>query len=126
MKRVWIAISLLLVILVGTLCHSFYVDHLIEEITGLLEQAEDQAEQGEWAAAEESTQLASHRWQERDAYLHIMLHHKETDQIHTGFRQVAKWIQYRESGEYSAANASLITELELLNEGEHLNLKNIL
>lgn len=126
MKRVWIAICLLLIILTGTLCHSFYVNHLIGEITGLLEQAEAQAEQGEWAAAEESTQLANHRWQERDAYLHVMLRHGETDQIHTGFRQVAEFIQCRESGEYSAANACLITELELLAEAEQLNIKNIL
>lgn len=126
MKRVWIAITILLVILTGTLCHSFYVNRLVGEITVLLEQAETQAEQGEWAAAEESTQLARHRWESRDAYFHIMLRHGETDQIHIGFRQVAEFIQCREGGEYSAANAGLIAELELLGEAEQLSLKNIL
>lgn len=126
MKRVWIAIALLLVILAGTLYHDFYVNQLIGEITGLLEQAEVQAEQGEWASAEESAQLATHRWEERDAYLHVMLPHEQTNQIHTGFRQVAEFIQCREAAEYFAANACLITNLELLAEAEQLSLKNIL
>ena len=126
MKRVWIAIAILLVMLTGTLCHSFYVNRLIGEIKGLLETAQTQAEQGEWASAEESTQLAIHRWESRDAYFHIMLRHGETDLIHIGFRQVAEFIQCHETGEYSAANSGLITELELLAEAEQLNLKNIL
>ena len=108
MKRIWIAIALLLVILAGTLFHSFYINRLIGEISVLLEQAEAQAEQGEWAAAEESTQLASHRWEAGDAYLHVMLRHGETDQIHIGFRRVAEFIRGQETGEYYAALKNIL------------------
>ena len=43
MKRVWIAVGLLLVILAGTLAHSFYISGFTEELIGLLEQAEEYA-----------------------------------------------------------------------------------
>ena len=126
MKRVWIAVALLLAVLAGTLSHSFYLNSFTQELTGLLEAAEAKAEQNEWAIAEELTQLAHHKWDEKTAYLHILLRHSETDEVYTSFREVAEFIQCQEGGEYSAANARLIAELELLAEAEQLNLKNIL
>ena len=49
-----------------------------------------------------------------------------TDSIYTSFREVVEFLDSREQGEYSAANARLIALIELLNESEQLTLKNIL
>lgn len=126
MKRVIIASSILLLTFLATWGHSFYVSAFTEELTALLETAEVQAEQEDWAAAQKFTEEAKDKWEARELYLHILLRHSETDSVYTGFREVTEFIQCQEGGEYSAANARLIAELELLAEAEQLTIKNIL
>ena len=126
MKRVWIAIGLLLIIMAGTLAHSFHIASFTHDLSLLLEAAEAEAEQGYWDKAEELTEIAHDKWDQHSTYLHITLRHTETDEVYTGFREVAEFIQCREGGEYSAANARLIASLELLSEAEQLTLKNVL
>ena len=126
MKRVWIALTILAAILCGTLYHSFYINSFTKDLTALLETAEAEAEAENWDKAQALTQTAQDKWAQRGQYLHITLRHDVTDGIYTGFREVVEFIQCQEGGEYSAANARLIAELELLAEAEQLTLKNIL
>lgn len=126
MKQMWMALCILALLFAGTLAHSFYMEGFVQELTATLEQAEAQAEQGDWDRAALMTQTARDRWEEKRHYLHITLRHSDTDEVYTGFREVAEFIQCRESGEYSAANAHLIAELELLAEAEQLTIENIL
>ena len=126
MKRIIIAAAILLVTFAATLSHSFYISSFTEELTTLLEAAETNAEKENWSAADDLTQAAREKWEGNEHYLHILLRHSETDSVYTGFREVAEFIQCQEGGEYSAANARLIAELELLAEAEQLTLKNIL
>ena len=126
MKRVWIALAILAAILGVTLGHSFYLSDFIRDLTDILETAEAQAEAGDWNAASELTQTARKKWEARDCYLHITLRHDENDTIYTGFREVSEFLECQEHGEYSAANARLIAQLELLSEAEQLTLKNVL
>ncbi len=126
MKRIIIASSILILTFLVTWGHSFYISAFTDELTALLETAETQAENENWTAAQDSTQAAREKWESREIYLHILLRHSETDNVYTGFREVSEFIQCQEGGEYSAANARLIAELELLSEAEQLTLKNIL
>lgn len=126
MKRIVIAAAILLFTFAATLGHSFYIASFTKDLTALLEAAEIQAENEDWETAGILTQNAQDQWTDSDAYLHILLRHNDTDSVYTGFREVAEFIQCEESGEYSAANARLIAELELLSEAEQLTLKNIL
>jgi hypothetical protein len=91
-----------------------------------LEEAQRQAEDDRWASAQELTQSAHQNWENHDAYLHVFLRHSETDAIHILFREVNEFIRCEKLGEYTAANAQLITELELLAEAERLSVKNVL
>lgn len=126
MKRLWIALALMVVVFCAIMVNSHYLGKLTGELTGLLAQAEAEAEADRWAEAEELTQAASRLWEDQDFYLHVMLRHSDTDQIHTLFQEVGEFLQYQKQGEYSAANARLITLLELLYEAEQLTLKNVL
>lgn len=126
MKRIIIAASILLLIFFATLGHSFYLSSFTRDLTALLETAESQAEKEDWQAARELTLTAANKWKDKDVYLHILLRHSETDSVYSGFREVMEFIQCQEGGEYSAANARLIAELELLSGSEQLTLKNIL
>lgn len=125
MKRIWIASAILLLIFFATLFHSQGIKTISADLVALLEKAEENAEQGDWTAAKELTETARQKWESRDFYLHITLRHSETDSIFIGFREVTEFIECREGGEYSAANARLIAELDLLAGAEQLTLKNI-
>lgn len=126
MKRVWIACALLLAVLAGTLGHSRYIQSFTDDLIALLAESEVRAESGDWTGAEELTKKARDKWEARDVYLHITLRHDETDVVYTDLREVQEFLQCEESGEYSAANARLIANLELIAEAEQLTLKNIL
>lgn len=126
MKRVWIAATILLLIFSATLMHSYHIKDLSAQLISLLEAAEKDAEREDWAGAKKLTQTARDKWETQGLYLHITLRHSETDGIHTGFREVAEFIQCQEGGEYSAANSRLISALELLSEAEQLSLQNVL
>ena len=69
MKRVWVAVGLLLVILAGTLAHSFYISGFTKELIDLLEQAEEHAEAGDWTVASECHQKAHRCWETKELYL---------------------------------------------------------
>ena len=125
MKRIWFAAGLLLAVLAGTLAHSHCLNSFTENLTVLLEQAGSSAEQNDWETAAALTQNARQQWEAKELYLHVTLRHSETDAVYAGLREVTEFIQCRESGEYSAANARLIANLELLAEAERLTLKNV-
>ena len=81
---------------------------------------------GDWEEARVLTEQALSQWQSRDSYLHILLRHSDTDQIYTGFQEVLEFLTCQEAGEYSAANARLMTQISLLYEAEQFTLKNVL
>ena len=120
MKRLWIAALLLAVLFGATLCNNLYLRGFTGALNALLEQAEARAETGDWEEARVLTGQA------RDSYLHILLRHSDTDQIYTGFQEVLEFLTCQEAGEYSAANARLMTQISLLYEAEQFTLKNVL
>ncbi len=66
------------------------------------------------------------RWEDQEKYLYTVLRHSDTDEIFTSFREVGEFINCQEGGEYSAANARLIAQIELLYKMEQFNLKTLL
>jgi hypothetical protein len=126
MKRLWIALAILIFLFGTTLLNVFYLSRLTEELAGLLIEAERQAEDGQWERAEELTKQAQSRWDAQTGYLYVVLRHSDTDQVHIGFREVLEFIYCQEGGEYSAANAKLVAQIELLHEMETLTLQNLL
>ena len=110
-----------------TVYNSYYLNSYTQELTELLTEAEACAEDGDWDAAADKTEAALDRWRSREAYLHTVLQHRDTDDVLLSFQEVRQLIVHQEDGgEYSAANARLITQIGLLSEMEALNLKNIL
>lgn len=126
MKRLWIACGILAALFAATLYNAGYLDRLTASLSDRLTQAEARAEAGGWAEAARLTEDAFRDWESHTLYLHVLLRHADTDDINSGFQEVAELIAAQEHGEYSAANARLITQIRLLYEAEQLSLKNIL
>lgn len=118
MKRGWLAAALLVALAGLAGWHMTALGSLTGELGAILTQAETMAEQGDWEAAARMTRTASERWDKNHFYLHATLEHDLTDDIAMGFAETLEYIEFREEGEYSAANARLIAKLELLGEME--------
>lgn len=126
MKRIAIAGAILAGIFALALTHSFHITRYTRELTALLEEAESCAESGQWEKAGETCRRAHQLWNDKAVYLHVLFRHEDTDAIYTSFHEMEEFLQCREEGEYSAANARLMVQLELLAEAEQPSLKNIL
>ena len=125
MKRLWIALALLGALLAGTLLHTWSLEGFTGALTGQLEQAQTLAAADRWEESGALTEEALQTWRDRDVYLHVLLRHADTDQIYAGFQETLALLESQEYGEYAAANARLVTQIELLSEAEQLTLKNV-
>lgn len=126
MKRLIISALVLVFLFSLSLFHSWKIGQITGELSAQLEEAERLAETEQWEAAGTLTRKALESWEGSSGYLYIVLRHSDSDQVSIGFQEVLEFIDCQESGEYSAANAALMTQLRLLSEMERLNLKNVL
>ena len=127
MHRLWISLTVLAALFGLTLCNTHYLRNYTQELVTLLKQAEHSADDGDWDAAGDKTEAALDYWHSHDTFLHMVFLHKDTDAILLAFEEVRQLIVHQEDGgEYSAANARLITQIGLLYEMEQLNWKNLL
>ena len=91
-----------------------------------LRQAQRLAEEEDWGRAEAVTRQVYEDWQNRHFYFHTTMRHSDTDQVLRGFRTVLEYVRLQEPDQYNAANADLITQLELLAEMEQPSVANVL
>ena len=125
MKRLWMAVLLLAALLSLCLVNAWYSLTLTQQLSGQLNQAQALVEQDQWEQARSITQEVYHSWNGHHFYLHVFLRHSDTDQILRGFRALDQYLALEESDQYTAANAELICQLELLSEMEQPSLVNI-
>lgn len=126
MKRAWIAGGVLIVLLIAAWANSWFIRSFTASLSDTLAQAETLAESGDWDQAGQLTQEAHQRWDSTSTYLCTVLRHADTDQVDISFHQVLEFLERQEDGEYSSANAALMSQIQLLAEMEQLTLKNLL
>ena len=128
MKRLWISAVIILSLTVLAGCHVLYLRHLTGEVIGLLDQAQEQVAEDDWAQAEALTRDAMAIWTANDLYLHSTMRHNEIDTVLVAFQEVLAFLegQERQPAEYAAANRRLTAQLELLLESELPTLQNLL
>lgn len=127
MKRLWIAVGLLL--LLGGLgwLHVARLTALTQELTGLLEQVDQALGREEWGRAADAAAEVERRWERQAFYLHTTLHHEDIDAIRASIREMRAYLACRDdAAECLSVNARLIHQLELLVEAELPSLKNLL
>ena len=128
MKRILAALLVLLLLIILCTIHVVKLAGFTHSLVVSLEQAQQETEQGNWDKASQITQAAFTQWHRWELYLHITLHHKDTDAILASFGEVLAYLEGEEQqpAEYAAANSRLIIQLSLLAEDEVPSLKNLL
>lgn len=128
MKRLYIAFALIVLLSAFAGYHVFCLSTLANQVTEQLAQAQEQVDQEHWEDAIQITRQAKEQWTAREWYLHTTLHHNGIDAILISFDETLAFLEGEEHqpAEYAAANARLITQIELLKEAELPSLKNLL
>ena len=128
MKRLYIALGLVALLAVLCTVHTVYLGQLTADLSGLLAQAQEQVERGDWAGADRLTRQSKEIWEEHEGYLHTTLRHADIDAILVSFDEALAFLRAgeRQSAEYAAVNARLITQIGLLLESELPTLTNLL
>lgn len=126
MKRLWIAAALLLALLGASLTNAWYAEKITDHMRARLERAQALAQQEDWGGAEALTHQVYEDWQSRRFYFHTTMRHSDTDQVLRGFHSVLEYVRLQEPDQYNAANADLMTQLELLAEMEQPTVANVL
>lgn len=128
MKRLYIALGLVALLAVLCTVHTVYLGQLTADLSGLLAQAQEQVDRGDWAGADRLTRQSKEIWVEHEGYLHTTLRHTDIDAILVSFDEALAFLRAgeRQSAEYAAVNARLITQIGLLLESELPTLTNLL
>ncbi len=126
MKRLWIAVALLVLLLVASLINAWYVQSLTEQMASRLEQAQQLTREDQWDQAKKITDQVQEDWQSHHFYFHTVMRHSDTDQILRSFGAVLQYLELQEMDQYAAANADLVAQLGLLAEMEQASLVNVL
>ena len=126
MKRLFIASALLMSLLGCSVIVGLRMESLSADYIRMLTTAQHHAQQDNWDMARSLTREVYTDWQSRRFFLHALLRHSDTDQILLSFRSVEEYLRLEETDQYVAANAQLITQLELIAEMEQPSLGNVL
>lgn len=127
MKRLWIAVSIIVLLAGLAGLHVLRLNHLTGQLVGQLEQASELLKEGDWEGANRLTRQVFEDWDRHAFYLHATLHHEDIDAIRGSMTEVLAFLDSREDkGECLAANTRLINQLELLLEAELPTIKNLL
>ncbi len=128
MKRLYVSLGLVALLAALCIAHTVHLFCFTTQLTELLAQAQNQAEQENWDQAARITRQAQEQWINHEGYLHVTLHHTDIDAILISFNEALAFLEAgeRQSAEYAAVNARLITQLELIYEAELPTLTNLL
>lgn len=126
MKHLWYATALILFLFAVTLINVRYLNHFTNDLSSMLLQAQQLAEENKPLEAEKLTREAQERFDRQSFYLHVTLPHQSIDAVKISFHEVLEYLQDGDStAVYTSTNAKLLTQLQLLSEAEQLTFKNV-
>ncbi len=128
MRRLYLSAALIFLLAGLSGLHVWHLNGFTSQLTGLLTQAQQQVRQENWTGAALLTREAKEHWMDHEGYLHTTLHHADIDAILISMDEVLAFLEggEKQPAEYAAANARLLTQLELLVEAELPTLTNLL
>ena len=127
MKRLWIAVSIILLLILSAWLHVSQLAHISGEMIARIEQANECLQDDNWHKAAHEVRLAYAQWESNAFYLHVTLRHTDLDSIRGSLKQILSYLnQADDKAECLAEAAQLINQLELLLEAEFPSIKNIL
>lgn len=126
MKRLWIGIGLLMVILLAGLLIPEYLEFSHEPILDDLDRAAELAMAEEWDRAAYLADRAGEKWQKKRPVTASFVDHEPMDDIDGMFAQLEIYARSRDAAAFSGTCVYLRSQLDALGDYHKLNLWNLL
>ncbi len=125
MKTFWISGGIFALLLSLLLWNANHLQAFLAPLRADLAQAQEALLAEDWARAEDLTQGVQAQWQAKETYLHVVLPHRELDEIDLLLLETVSYLRCEKTGEYTASNEALCQRMKLLSEMEQFSLKNL-
>lgn len=126
MKRSWMGLGLLLVLLAVSLLVTWAMERIHEPISGDLEQAAVFALTGNWDNGEDSFQKARVTWEKWAHFRACFADHNPMEEIEAGFAELEAYGAAREEVAFAAAAKALARKVAAVGEAHGLVWWNVL
>lgn len=120
MKRFWIGITLLAVLLVGGVLLRHRMDRVHLEAAQLLQQAQTAALQMDWPQAQAFAEEARQQWQRYHRFTAAFADHTPMEEIDGLFAELEIFSQQQEMPHFAAICAHLATLCRSMGESHHV------
>ena len=121
MKRLWIGVGILLVLLALGIGTTVFAVRTHEDISQTLEQASNAALRGRWAEAGELSLSAKNKWEACRKGTAAIADHEPMEQIDDLFSQMEVYLQTKQQIPFSACCASLSVLTKAIGEAHAIN-----
>lgn len=126
MKRLWLGLIIVAVLLIGGALSSKALTAIHTPIASDLDRAAAAAMAGDWGAAQDMLLHATVRWERFRALTATLTDHAPLDQADSLFRELLTYSRAKEDLQFSAACAHLSTCITAIGESHRLNWRNLL
>lgn len=125
MKRLWTALILLILVMVGGVYNLYAVSHTVDSITVPLEQATAAAQMDDLTSAGHLTAQAQQIYQSQENYLSAILSEKLLDEVRLGFARATEGVRAGDNIQLAMELAGLRQAVEDLLRAESIGFGNI-
>ncbi len=116
MKRCWIGLGLLLLLLAAGALSTWRMGSFQKPIIAQVEASQTLAGQGDWDGAEAAVQSAQAQWEQGWGLSAALTDHAPMEQIDVLFAQLQVYAHARETAEYQALCAQVAVQLESMGD----------
>lgn len=126
MKRSWIGLFLLLVLLAGSICVTCAMGQCHEAIARDLSSAAEEAIHGDWGQGKALLLRAREAWGSTRRFAACFADHTPMEEIDALFAQVEVYAEAREEPDFAAGCAALARKMEAMGQAHGITWWNLL
>ena len=126
MKKEWLAIALLVLVIVGSCLNLRILKAFIRDLDTQIAESVSEADSGNWPAAESSAIAAMQNWTAMDKYTHIFIRHSSIDEVTDSFCAFLGAIRAKDPAQLLSDQLALRNRLSELYEMERVTPGSIL
>lgn len=121
-----IIIGCFLIIMLGvSLVNIHYLNKLTDNVTQLIEQAENYAFEGNWNQSEKKAEEASNLWSNSETYTHLVLRHSEVESATDAIYGFLEQVYAKEQGALKGAAQAAVAHMKSISSIEQIKFGSI-
>ncbi len=124
-KPFFIAILILAALFTAGFMNGQTIGQLSDGMDEQLQLSRAAAVEGRWEDATEAFSAANDTWKAHEAYFHVVIDHKEIDEMESLFSEAGSYAHQQDSNRYCTSTACLSVRLSHMKEAQQMNWKNI-